>query len=360
MIFPYQIDQSFPPETPSAVHLESSFLGSKCLCLAARLFSDKVYTEDVLKNHISKIKDLDLIIIDASTDPFWAPNPYQQFDNFILLAKSLGVTMKVLINDYRFYYCTHPDFIYFPTYFWTFSNGITHMHSGNLLVDVVDNKNQRICCLNRNPHPHRILLFNQLVKKSWFKNIAYTFGNFAHNVQYQSDSNLLTKQEHEEFQINMHLLPIKLSAHDAVDQYGIPDTASVGLTHWVYEQCIFNLTTETSVDNVGFCSEKICKPFMANQIPIVLGPPGVSKFCEDIGFDMFSDIVPWNTWDSKTDYRQRITLIVEFLDHLMTQDFLKIYQQCKSRLDQNKKYFHSTEFRTLMMQQTNKFLQGNQ
>jgi hypothetical protein len=68
-------------------------------------------------------------------------------------------------------------------------------------------------------------------------------------------------------------------------------STDIGLNHPVYNQYAVNLVTETDI-NLLWLSEKTCKPFMARQIPIIVGSAGVNKFLQDIGLDMFVDIVP--------------------------------------------------------------------
>jgi hypothetical protein len=100
-------------------------------------------------------------------------------------------------------------------------------------------------------------------------------------------------------------------------------------------------------------SEKTCKPFMAYQIPIMVGPIGGSQFLEDLGLDMFADYIPWTTWDSVADHKLRIRQIVEFVDSVLANPdaILTTHQGFRDRLIKNKLYFHSPEFQDLLLQQ---------
>jgi hypothetical protein len=116
--------------------------------------------------------------------------------------------------------------------------------------------------------------------------------------------------------------------------------------------------TETSLTEGVILTEKSCKPFMAYQIPIIVGPIGANQFLQDIGLDMFADYVPWHSWDNETDHKLKMQKIVAFLDQLLAgptveQDILNMHQQSHLRLIKNKERFHSQEFLNLLTQQLN-------
>jgi hypothetical protein len=100
-------------------------------------------------------------------------------------------------------------------------------------------------------------------------------------------------------------------------------------------------------------TEKSCKPFMAYQIPIIVGAVGANQFFEDIGLDMFADYIPWKTWDHVSDHKLRIRMIVEFVNSLLAnpEAILVTHQQFKARLIKNKEYFHSPAFENLLLDQ---------
>jgi hypothetical protein len=60
----------------------------------------------------------------------------------------------------------------------------------------------------------------------------------------------------------------------------------------LYAQCVVNIVTETQYDDrPGVISEKTLQAMIAKQIPIVIGHPGVVQSCQELGFDMFEDLV---------------------------------------------------------------------
>ena len=61
---------------------------------------------------------------------------------------------------------------------------------------------------------------------------------------------------------------------------------------YVYGTCAVNIVTETEYATApGIISEKTLLAMAAEQIPIVIGHQGIVKHCEELGFDMFTDLV---------------------------------------------------------------------
>jgi hypothetical protein len=61
---------------------------------------------------------------------------------------------------------------------------------------------------------------------------------------------------------------------------------------YVYGTCAVNIVTETEYDTApGIISEKTLLAMAAEQIPIVIGHQGIVKHCQELGFDMFTDLV---------------------------------------------------------------------
>jgi hypothetical protein len=60
----------------------------------------------------------------------------------------------------------------------------------------------------------------------------------------------------------------------------------------VYGSCSVNIVTETQYDSApGIITEKTIMAILAEQIPIVIGYPGIVADCKELGFDMFDDVV---------------------------------------------------------------------
>jgi hypothetical protein len=72
----------------------------------------------------------------------------------------------------------------------------------------------------------------------------------------------------------------------------------------VYSACAVNIVTETQYDTApGIITEKTTMALLARQIPIVIGYAGIVRDCEELGFDMFQDLVD-TSYDSLPNRRR--------------------------------------------------------
>lgn len=184
------------------------------------------------------------------------------------------------------------------------------------MFDAGTNKSQKFMCLNNQTRDHRTRLYQLLSGTDTVQHIAYSMDRQG-------------------------------LANEPFD----PMRNDVGVGHPVHAQTAVNIVTETSVDWT-YISEKTCKPFVAQQIPIIVGAVGTNKFLSDIGLDMFEDLVPWRSWDSETNADLRLQKIALFIAQWADAGTaLDDYRRVQDRVEANKRYFHSEDFRNRIMVQ---------
>jgi hypothetical protein len=307
---------------------------------------------DLVHILIKKIKlcpQINLIIMDLSHNPFYVDSDllYKIKNECEKLAQTI-----ILVNDYQLYCDKKDHLIFFPVFLLMYSmrnsSWLGKVYDNNLkkvelIYDASTTKTKKICCLNSRLNWHRVVVFTHCLQQQYFDQINFTFSKV--NLDQISQWHL-TETEKNYLTTHLYKLPLTIDSNDGVFDYN-----NFGLDHSVYQDCAFNLTTETTVDNYFFHSEKTCKPFLANQIPIIIGDNGLAQFCSDLGLDLFSDIVPWNQWDHIVDPRARLLKICDFLDQFIEKDLIAMYQQCQPRIQNNKIHFHSVEFRQKLMNQ---------
>ena len=317
-------------------------------------------------------KNIQKILIDATMNPEIVdkthsterPHMQQYITDLNQICKTYYVT-----GDYSYYYRPDPQIVFFPAFLWTisshqvdeyFKDSISRQFKTTYNTQLT--KIKSVMCLNRNLTWHRLYLFSLLAEQSWFDKITYSFLN---KIEDRLDAicikAFLDEQEREKIKSLDHLLPIIIESESNISRDKIPimwmdGASSVGSPE--YRDHAINLVTETSITEGIILTEKTCKPFLAYQIPIIVGPVGANKFLQDIGLDMFADFVPWQTWDSETEHKLKIQKIVAFLDQLLAsptaeQDILLMHQQMHPRLVRNKERFHSREFLDLLTSQLN-------
>ncbi len=65
---------------------------------------------------------------------------------------------------------------------------------------------------------------------------------------------------------------------------------------------------------------------------------------------MFEDLIPWRTWDDESDDLVRLEKISNFVESWINSGtMLDDYRSVLNRVEKNKTYFHSEQFRTVIM-----------
>jgi len=238
----------------------------------------------------------------------------------------------VLTNNFKYWYTPDTDRTFFPLFLWMYSLRRTLWWPG-FSFDTHNRKTEEIMCLNNRPRPHRTLFWDEFHRRGIIDRMTFSFVEPCY------------------FETGFtHPYPMLLP-----DETPDSQRNDVGVGHSIYSKCAVNLVTETAVD-LTYISEKTCKPFVARQIPIIACSVSVNKFLEDVGLDMFSDIVPWKNWDSETDNTLRMTKIAEFVEQwLRSGTILDDYRRVLDRVERNKQYFHSEAFRNCIMIQMDQF-----
>jgi len=319
-----------------------------------------------------KQNNIQHVLIDCTMNPEFVykiyndkvPTRWQCLQDLNQICKTYYIT-----SDYTYYY-NHDLWVkFFPAFLWTIGSRQVDENFENLpsrkyktTYDTKLKKTKSIMCFNRNLTWHRLYFFSLIAEQSWFDKITYSFLNqIEDRLEAVCIKEFLTVQEREKIKSLECLLPIMCKSESTVDKELIPimwmDGAS-SVASPDYQNHAINLVTETSLTEGVILTEKSCKPFMAYQIPIIVGPIGANQFLQDIGLDMFADYVPWHSWDNETDHKLKMQKIVAFLDQLLAgptaeQDILNMHQQSHLRLIKNKERFHSQEFLNLLTQQLN-------
>jgi hypothetical protein len=216
-----------------------------------------------------------------------------------------------------------PNMHFFPIWMYTFSqrNNIRNEYCN--VFDALGTKTQGAMCLNRGGRNHRIKFYNLI--KDYETQMCLTVPVDA-SMPWQN----------------------KRLPGDTLLRDGLPQV-DLSVEHPVYSQYAVNVVTETQI-NYPSITEKCCKPFIARQIPVIVGNAGVNQFHVDIGFDMFEDIVPWRTWDHHPDENIKLEKIAEFIKQWIDSGtILDDYHRVQDRVERNKQYFHSEQFRDLIM-----------
>ena len=307
---------------------------------------------DTITNFVQH-NDIELIVIDRTGEPKTLDEIEHHGPNDISIKNSLKAIRPTVIvtDDYSYYSGKDPDVICFPYNIWLLASRSVHIYEnfyGNG-YDTGLTKIRAVMCLNRKLHWHRILLYLQLKKRSWFDQLEYSF--VLGNDRMDEDFLLrdLYQEEIDDIRTDARL-PITLAEEQVSANSNIVANGSVH--HWtsvslpVYNRNAMNLVTETSLNHGVLLTEKAVKPIMAYQIPVILAASGANAWLQSLGFDLFADFVPWHTWDELLHQRQKIMNIVQWLDAVMedAEQIVSYHRRSHDRLRANKQLFHSAEF----------------
>ena len=221
-----------------------------------------------------------------------------------------------LTNAYTHWYDpAWPQAHYFPLWIHMMSNRAIWWFNP-AQFDAPGAKTLPMMCLNRNPHPHRIKFLQQI-------------DAILDDIVWSSATRPLPGDKKDE-----------ATGMCSID---------IGVGHPMYGQCAVNIVTETVLNRPAM-SEKCLKPFLARQIPVLVGAQGLNQFLSDLGLDLFDDLVPWRDWDHLQDNDARMSAVADFVCQWMNSGtVLRDYMTVVPRVARNKSYFHSEQFRSIAL-----------
>ena len=85
---------------------------------------------------------------------------------------------------------------------------------------------------------------------------------------------------------------IPLSQWNYSNYFGCENIDNFFRLLWLYARRAVNVVTETEYESpTGIITEKTLLAIAAEQIPVIIGHPGIADQCRAMGFDMFEDVV---------------------------------------------------------------------
>jgi len=274
---------------------------------------------------IDQLRKHKLVIVDLSSEHWGGTfeNTYKNFDewgiNFLLLSHEPSDHKKF---DRMLYY---PHW-----YHWSVDNF-------NVSRYFTDIKKYHWSCLNLTPRFHRIQNYMLSRAKSYYAQAKFSMHNLpdfdtdpTRVDDYKLDEHIL-----HEWNTVRTMLPTRIQRHSG-------NPAQSLITPELIDSYI-HLITETTVLPRVFLTEKTWKPIAMQQIFLLFGNPGSVEALRRLGVDVFDDIVD-HKYDGETDWLRRLDMIHQSLESLLNQDLQAIYQQTKTRRQQNHLKFKNKEF----------------
>lgn len=211
------------------------------------------------------------------------------------------------------------------------------------------NNHKRYMCLNRRPHPHRILLTTLL---EYFQ----VLGQGAVSLpKHFDEKEIVWKPQDWDIPYQWNLLQYRANGYLEYLQPSferlyrqlplIADTEvfstnyALDLNRDFYQDYPINVISETLFFTTAtFASEKIWKPMLMQQIFFIMAAPGYLKDMQDMGFATFDPYID-ESYDSVLDPLERACEMVASLKsvvELSDLKFQRLLYQCEERVIHNK------------------------
>jgi hypothetical protein len=216
-----------------------------------------------------------------------------------------------------------PRIIFYP---WYYYHSIRAFES----IDIKKPRSRAIGCLHGNPRPHRIANYLALIDRFQQDKMHLSFFKTEFPAN-RADNVVLLEKEHDRWMQLKDTFPNR-----KISDYTIRIPA--------LDDAYIHITSETTVIDHIFISEKTWKPIAAGQLFLHFGNPGTIGFLRTLGVDTFDDLIDHDSYDSISDWRQRMSIVHELADHLMTLDLENIWQATLSRRQSNVEKFFNRDF----------------
>ena len=208
--------------------------------------------------------------------------------------------------------------------------------------------NKRLMCLNRRPHPHRMILASMLERESLIDKIEISFPkNMSEDGPYATaghDNVRLFWDRCVDYQNGFidHLVEPFNSLFKKLPL--IADTSDFATNHAtdfnvdLYKNFPINIVTETLffTQNV-FPSEKLWKPMAQGQVFLVMGAKDFLPSLRSMGFKTFSPFIN-EEYDTIVDHLERAEVLVQEIKRLAElpeKEFKNIIDNCREAIKHN-------------------------
>jgi hypothetical protein len=222
-------------------------------------------------------------------------------------------------------HCIKKRIVFYP---WWCYHGMKTFET----IDIVKHRSRKLGCLHGNPRPHRIAHYLALKNKIDLQDLEISIFSSNTDPKRMDDVELLESETAEWARIKPNLK----------DRYNRVSDATIKIP--ALDNAYIHITSETTVIDRIFLSEKTWKPIAAGQLFLHFGNPGTIGFLRTLGVDTFDDIIDHDSYDNVSDWRQRMDLIHKLANYLMTLDLQDIWHATLSRRQSNVSKFFAGDF----------------
>jgi len=235
--------------------------------------------------------------------------------------------------DFNFWILSHhpgdhlikKQIVFYP---WWYYHGMKTFE----IIDIVKYRSRKLGCLHGNPRPHRIAHYLALKNRLDLQDLEISIFSNRHGAKRMDDVELLESEIAEWARIEP----------DLNDNYGVQSDVTIKIP--ALDDAYIHITSETTVIDRIFMSEKTWKPIAAGQLFLHFGNPGTIGFLRTLGVDTFDDLIDHDSYDTVSDWRQRMDIIHKLASDLMALDLQDIWHETLSRRQSNANKFFAGDF----------------
>ena len=227
--------------------------------------------------------------------------------SFTLNSKFLELQKK--FNNFTFYYLPLITF-----------EDVTRYIDLDFLPPIKNTYTRNYSCLMNRATQIRRTIFEHLSKNNLL-DIGYVSYRNTIRAGYEDDpTNLIDK-------------PFK----NFIDErYPLQKECNISTDLWMYpqEDFIFDFGIESHDEEFVILTEKSLKGFLWGKIPVIFGCRNTMNYLEQLGYDIFRDIINYN-YDIQKEKHIRIEMYLELLNYIVKIDIKKI-PNLQNRLQYNR------------------------
>lgn len=276
------------------------------------------------------VKDRRPTFIDATTDPF----PEKELVSLVT-EHQLHDIAPILVPDFELAQrYRHLNFLFYPL--WLVS-AIQKQRTDP--CQIVEQRNKKLSCLNRQPRLHRFLTYYELSKQPWFDEVFISFAGLNDLLGGSGDVETITQlyalgTNVKEY-FTMHLTDFPRTSELNYDWENCHNPGSPA-----YTSCWANLATETSVHT--FCvTEKTTKPLTSGSLLFPVSSQGFLKGLEAMGFDLNFKGINY-AFDHEPRWTDRVKQCVDEINRVYN-NLPDIWATNRSCLQHNNEHFLSDQ-----------------
>ena len=303
--------------------------------------------------------DYDFLIFDHSHHPLDSKFVLEdtQFGN--IHYSEISRRIALLHGNFTEYNQECDNRVYFPYYFAEVFQLTLNYRRADILYTRND-KTYDFSCLNRNPKTERMWFYTYLHQQPFFKNTlssfypTWTTGEASQVAELEwycgNDENVC------QYYIENILPTLPCGIAQDLDEYSRdPGFFTRDINHPAFSDSYINIISEHLYD-VPFLSEKTVKPLAAAQLFLMAGPQYAIRHLEDLGFDVFRDIIDHNYYDREPDAKQRLLKMLRVANKLFYENIPEIYRNTFHRREQNRTHLFSESFKSRIFRPLNSWM----